>query len=186
MAINYPTSADTFTTKIDNVNDVMAVDVNDVQDAVEILEKRVGITGDEAIVATTKMLIYANTAPANWTIDAALDDKLVFVTKGSVAGGQTGGGVHSTGSWTQPNHSHSHKWYDYITGANHKDGAGTNITTNTENGGSVGITGAGGSATYITSDFYTDTNTAEGASDNTWRPAAYCFIICTKDAYPTS
>ena len=93
MAINYPTSADTFTTKVDNVNDVMAVDVNDVQDAVEILEKRVGITGDEAIVATTKMLIYANTAPANWTIDAALDDKLVFVTKGSVAGGQTGGGI---------------------------------------------------------------------------------------------
>jgi len=179
MAINYPTSADTFTTKVDNVNDVMAVDVNDVQDAVEILEKRVGITGDEAIVATTKMLIYANVAPANWTIDATLDDKLVFVTKGSGAGGQTGGGAHSTGTWTQPDHTlitaetpaHVHSVSGYI--AAHGGGAyikwGVDSTTNptSANTSSVGSDGAHNHGTA-------------------WRPAAYCFIVCAKDAYPLS
>ena len=48
----------------------------------------------------TKMLFYADTAPTGWTLDNTLNDKLIFVTQGSVAGGQTGGGAHSTGSWT--------------------------------------------------------------------------------------
>jgi hypothetical protein len=60
-----------------------------------------------SIPAATKMLFYADTAPAGWTIDNTLDDKLVYVTKGSAAGGQTGGAAHSAGTWTQPNHTHT-------------------------------------------------------------------------------
>jgi len=81
------------------------------------------------LVAGVKMIFYADTAPTGWTLLNTLDDKLLYITKGSSAGGQTGGGVHSTGSWTisgltvdshthtGPSHthtgpSHNHKWYE--------------------------------------------------------------------------
>jgi len=50
--------------------------------------------------ATTPMAFYLDAAPTLWTINNTLDDKLLFVTKGSVAGGETGGGTHATGTWT--------------------------------------------------------------------------------------
>jgi len=59
------------------------------------------------IPAGTKMVFYQDVAPTGWTIANTLDDKVLFVTKGSAAGGQTGGGAHSTGTWTQPNHTHT-------------------------------------------------------------------------------
>lgn len=43
MAINYPTSLDNFTGKQDNVDDVQAVDMNNVQDACMALEAKVGV-----------------------------------------------------------------------------------------------------------------------------------------------
>lgn len=55
----------------------------------------------------TKMLFYQDTAPTGWTIQNTLNDKVVYITKGSSAGGQTGGAEHSTGTWTQPNHNHT-------------------------------------------------------------------------------
>jgi len=45
VATNFPTSLDTYTTKTDNVDDVMASHINDLQDAVEALEAKVGIDG---------------------------------------------------------------------------------------------------------------------------------------------
>jgi hypothetical protein len=59
------------------------------------------------IPAETKMVFYQDVAPTGWTIDNTLDDKVLFVTKGSAAGGQVGGGAHSTGTWTHPNHTHT-------------------------------------------------------------------------------
>lgn len=41
----YPTDLDNFTPKVDNVDDVNAVDVNELQTAIESLETKVGITG---------------------------------------------------------------------------------------------------------------------------------------------
>lgn len=43
MATNFPTSLDTYTDKTDNVDDVMAADINDPHDAIETLEAKVGI-----------------------------------------------------------------------------------------------------------------------------------------------
>jgi len=63
MAINYPTGIDTFTTKVDNTNDVMAVDINDVQDAAEALEIKVGINGS-AVAASIDYLL-KSTSSAN-------------------------------------------------------------------------------------------------------------------------
>jgi hypothetical protein len=133
----------------------------------------------------TKMLFYQDTAPTGWTIDNTLNDKLVFITKGSAAGGQTGGGAHSTGSWTisgltGPSHTH--------TGPSHthsvpRDGWGEQLNTvggrlrtgnvdeatgdNTTGAGGTGETGAAGTGTV--------------SSNATWRPAAYNCIICSRD-----
>jgi len=45
MATNFPTSLDSYDTKVDSVTDVVAADINDPQDAIEALEAKVGIDG---------------------------------------------------------------------------------------------------------------------------------------------
>jgi len=140
--------------------------------------KVLAILGEDIIPSGTKMLFYQDTAPTGWTIQNTLDDKLIYVTKGSAAGGQVGGAAHTTGSWTisgiaanshvltiaeMPAHDHfipsqgvgvNAHWYTGLSG----DGDGT-----------TGITGGGGGHTH------TATHTPG------WRPAAYCMIICSKN-----
>jgi hypothetical protein len=131
----------------------------------------------------TKMVFYQDTAPAGWTIANTLDDKLIYVTKGSVAGGQTGGGVHTTGSWTIngfdanvgshilttaeiPSHTHTYHpcaWFFGISGGSEYINSGG--TT-----GNTGATGGGGGHVHTMA-----------AHDGTWRPEAYCMIICSKN-----
>ena len=120
----------------------------------------------------TKMLFYQNTAPVGWTIQNTLDDKVVYITKGSVAGGQTGGGVHSTGSWTisglsGPSHTHD------INESGELDG-----TALSGGGGNYDIPHYGAAAQpWLTTAGGTEAVTSTG----TWRPAAYCCIIASKD-----
>lgn len=262
----FPTGLDSITDKVDSVDEVVANDINGVYDCIEHIEAKIGIDGSAVTssldyllknsssvdpghkhsstwgAAGTKMVFYQDTAPSGWTIDTTLDDKLLFITKGSGAGGQTGGGAHSSGTWTQPTHTHtgpshthtgpshthsgpshthtveahthttgdhaittnempSHRHsgltidlgfgvpggtgYSFPSGytgydgggAVHNHGAtGSDGDCNTGSGG-TGDTGAGG--TGATGASGTD---ATGASStvNTWRPAAYCAIICTK------
>uniref|UniRef100_A0A6M3KDT2 Uncharacterized protein n=1 Tax=viral metagenome TaxID=1070528 RepID=A0A6M3KDT2_9ZZZZ len=187
------------------------------------------------IPAGTKMLFYANTAPTGWTLDNTLDDKLVFVTKGSVAGGQIGGGVHSTGTWTQPNHTHTgpshthtgpshthtgpshqhahaaftltanempahtHLVNHYPTGTGTTAGpggtddrsgapstswgtlsSGSGAAHTHPNAAAAGTGATGADGTGATGADGTGA-TAGGATANTWRPAAYAMIICSKN-----
>lgn len=148
----------------------------------------------------TKMLFYQDTAPSGWTIQDTLDDKLVFITKGSAAGGQTGGTAHSSGSWTISGLSastsvasggdHYHlsplPYYDTSDGCAPK---GSNAPWGTGSGPSATyIDKTGGidvsSSTYkktSTDGAHTHTATTSISSDATWRPACYCCIICAKD-----
>jgi hypothetical protein len=131
------------------------------------------------------MVFYQDTAPTGWTIENTLDDKLLFITKGSAAGGQTGGGAHSTGTWALsgidggshilttaeiPAHQHSmivgFRW------------GGSNVSY-------PGIYDSGGTGATTG---YTNTDGGSGeahkhkmAAADTWRPAAYCAIIASKD-----
>lgn len=138
-----------------------------------------------AFPSGTKMVFYQDTAPAGWTLDTTLNDKLLFITKGSGAGGQTGGGVHSTGSWTItgmnadshvlttaeiPPHIHSmtigFRWGGFSVeypGIYDTGGTGSSIGYTNSSGGS------GGGHTH------TCTHTPG------WRPAAYCAIIASKN-----
>lgn len=140
-----------------------------------------------AIPSGTKMLFYQDSAPTGWTIQNTLDDKLVFISKGSVAGGEVGGGAHSTGTWTQPVHAHSvaTHWHHAPVG---KDG--TNLTWNSTppfgTSGSFSYNrrtdySASGTGSYMKTSTDGATATGDNATSNTYRPASYVCIICTKD-----
>jgi hypothetical protein len=47
-----------------------------------------------------KILFDKDTAVTGYSLVTTVDDRLVFITKGSAAGGQTGGANHSSGTWT--------------------------------------------------------------------------------------
>lgn len=72
-------------------------------------------------VPTGEIIVFEkDTAVSGFTLKTDKDDFLMFITKGSGAGGETGGSDHSTGTWTQPDHtltvaetglpSHSHTY----------------------------------------------------------------------------
>ena len=146
----------------------------------------------------TKAIFYKDIAPTGWTIQNTLNDKLLFITKGSAAGGQVGGGAHSAGSWVisgivggdhalieseLPSHKHR---------LSKNTSSGTNLsaeqyivrfgdyssgddyrlagTNNAPDLGYVGPTGGGAAHNH-------------GNSGHTglWRPAAYCAIIAQKN-----
>jgi len=141
-----------------------------------------GEMNDSPIATGDVMLFYADTAPTGWTIQNTLDDKTIMVTKGSAAGGQTGGGAHATGTWT----------ISGITGGSHALTI-AELAAHTHSGlekwdGTGGVVGFGGSyynrrTGKLTTSTGSDTAHSHGASAHagTWRPAAYCFIMCKKD-----
>lgn len=138
------------------------------------------------IPANTVMLFYADTAPTGWTIDDTVDDKAVMVTCGSANGGETGGGAHANGTWTMPlvaNHIHE-AIRGNATSLTVKgfttDGVNTaNIITGTA---AALETGAGQTRfNFVTANGYTANPYGGATNSNTWRPAAYCFIMCSKD-----
>jgi hypothetical protein len=145
--------------------------------------------GTPSIPAGSKVAFYQDTAPTGWTIINTLDDKLVYITKGHAAGGQYGGTVHITGSWTIsgfdanvgnhtlnsaeiPAHSHSLGIYSagvedtgpiyILSSVMGQSPSGSPLTTASDGG-------SGGAHTH-----------QMAAHNGSWRPAAYCFIICQK------
>ena len=131
-----------------------------------------------------KIVLYEDVAPTGWTIQNALDDKLLFITKGSAAAGQTGGGAHSAGSWTitgiaannhaltvaqTPAHTHT-------TGARLGDYYGTNSTIQ------CGANPAGAYKTTTSSSIGSGNSHNHTATHTPgWRPAAYCCIVVAKN-----
>jgi len=189
MAINFPTSLDSLATAVDNTTDVMAADINDVRRICEALEAKVGIAS--SAVDTTldykvnnffvenvrKLLFYENTTPTGWTIENTLDDKVVFITKGSVAGGLAGGIAHATGTWTQPNHTHSVPTL-YLNKAGAVGYAVSNTVFTADGTWNMFTSTGGGGGTCYQVNAYTDAGTSgNGATANTWRPASYNCII---------
>jgi len=52
------------------------------------------------------ILFEADTAIVGYSLLVDQDDMVAYITKGSVAGGETGGSLKTGGTWTQPVHSH--------------------------------------------------------------------------------
>jgi len=115
MATAYPAAIDSFVAKQDNVDDVEAVNINDLQEAIEALETKVGVTTSAVtasldykvnnfLVTGRQLYLYENTAPTGWSI-IAVTDKVLAVKGGSNAYNANGG--TTAGTWTQPTHTHA-------------------------------------------------------------------------------
>lgn len=50
MATNFPGAVDTYTVKVDNVSDVLAADINNVQDAIVAIQNRIGANASGAVI----------------------------------------------------------------------------------------------------------------------------------------
>jgi hypothetical protein len=122
MATNFPTSLDTWPTITDNTTRIDASYINNIQDAVEALEAKVGIVDDPTDTMEykitgfwnyspkTTIYLYNNTAPTNWTIVEGVGDSVLAAKGGSTY--TTGGSKQ--GSWTITgisSDSHNHPWY---------------------------------------------------------------------------
>lgn len=58
-------------------------------------------------VPSTKTVIFEkDTAVTGYTLETGHDDGVLYITKGSAAGGETGGTNYTGGTWTQPDHDH--------------------------------------------------------------------------------
>jgi hypothetical protein len=60
----------------------------------------------QSVPSGKTVLFEKNTAVTGYTLQTDLDDYLVYITKGSAAGGDTGGATTSGSTWTQPSHDH--------------------------------------------------------------------------------
>ena len=143
----------------------------------------------EPFPSGTKMLFYQDTAPSGWTL-LATNDKLAYITKGSAAGGETGGIAHPTGTWTQPDHTHTtaHRHNSEGDEAGFMPHSGWDSTFEMVAGYlTVDYTLGGGIIPRASKDrpftmaYCSAISSGGGATANTWRPASYCFIVAKKD-----
>lgn len=69
-----------------------------------------------------QILFYSDTAVTGYSLVTSIDDEVVYITKGSAAGGETGGAFYTGSTWTQPGHaitedempSHNHDIQGYV------------------------------------------------------------------------
>lgn len=136
-----------------------------------------------AIPAGEIILFDKDTAAIGYTLKTDVDDGLVYVTKGSAGGGDTGGGSKTGGTWTQPSHTHTGPSHTH-TGPSHTHTFTSSVPSN--------ILGAAGGGNNVGDSFHTHSGTtaasgtgatgaggtgATGASAtvNTWRPTGRNF-----------
>lgn len=74
MSTSYPTAIDSYTTLVDNVDDVLAAHVNDKGDAIEALEAKVGVDSSAVATSFDYFLKHASGAYRTHTHDGTSDD----------------------------------------------------------------------------------------------------------------
>lgn len=150
---------------------------------IQILDFTTERSGVDNDVPSGEIILFEkDTAVTGYTLQTDKDDMAVYITKGSGAGGESGGTDKTGGTWTQPDHthtgpshthtgpSHRHQWFDYQATAtvNNRsyNSSGTLIDlTNSSTTGS-GLTLQCTSRTaddHLSQDFYTS-NSGTGAT----------------------
>lgn len=66
MSTNFPTGLDSYSVKVDNVDDVLAQHVNDLQDAIEAIEAKVGVDGSTVSSSHDYKLRHLPAQEQNW------------------------------------------------------------------------------------------------------------------------
>ena len=181
MAVTFPTTLDSFTDR--SSGDTISEDhMNDVQDAIELLEAKVGINtslvdtsldykvNNFFVESTTKIFFSQATPPTGWTIDTSSKDN-VLATKAdsgtySVVGankgsftytGMTNGNVGAEAAHTHTGPSHIHQWYDYNAGGTDTSWQSIGTIIQIASGGAnMGIAAA--AEATVTGDYYTNTS----------------------------
>jgi hypothetical protein len=147
-----------------------------------------------SVPAGETILFEDDTAVTGYTLETAFDDGVLYITKGSAAGGETAGTNKSGGTWTQTTHDHGgYTGYHTLTVAempSHRHGPavpGSQFITSIGAGGSVR---GGDNYTLIPYTGYTGGSTGHrhtlGSIDgdgtpNTWRPYGRNFTRQTKN-----
>ncbi|MBW1996367.1 MAG: hypothetical protein JRJ29_00240 [Deltaproteobacteria bacterium] len=198
MSTNFPTSLDSFSTKTDNVDYVQAAHINDLQDAVEALEAKVGIDSSSVdtsidykvnnfFVENTRVVyLYENTAPTGWSTTGLPTDRVLAVKGGTHDYNVNGG--NEAGSWqvdglSTGNDSHKHQWYEYAGPSDADetwDSSGTQVAIDKSAKNPKGILVSGDTEGKLNFDAYTSTETHNHSvsSDSSWRPYAAVGILC--------
>jgi len=145
-----------------------------------------------SVPAGETILFEDNTAVTGYTLETDHDDGTVYITKGSVAGGETGGTNKSGGTWTQSTHNHGgNTGYHTLTVAempSHRHGAAAgNFITSQGSGGTV--RGGDNYAWVYHTDYaggssghrHTLGSIDGDATANTWRPYGRNFTRQTKN-----
>lgn len=124
----------------------------------------------------TEAVFYQDTAPTGWTIDNTINDELLFVTKGSGAGGAAGGATLAGGTWTisgltKDAHTHTGPSHTH-TGPSHTHGIGSYAFPNHSHGEGADSGSLLAGATLYTTGTSTDTDggaaiTGTSAADGT-------------------
>ena len=109
------------------------------------------------------ILFEKNTAVTGYTLQTDKDDMVVYITKGSAAGGATGATDKSGGTWNQPNHTH--------TGPSHTHSyvvwRGGYSTAGAASNGYLCLVYTGGSTPYYQSGANRSGTTGSGGNGNT-------------------
>jgi hypothetical protein len=133
--------------------------------------------------------------------ESLIDDGLVYITKGSGAGGETGGTLKSGSTWSQPGHTHTGPSHTHSIGTHTHTFSGTSTTSANDlasnfgvpdeygkyvaaashthvvsgtTGGGTGTTGADGTGTTGAGG---TGNTGSSTTVNTWRPKGHNFTV---------
>jgi len=190
MATNFPSGLDSYTDKTDNTDTIYASHINNLQDAIEALEAKVGIDSSSVttsldykvnnfFVSGRKLWLYENTAPTGWTI-VSVTDKVLAVKGGSGDYNINGGNTSSGTAWCAP---HIHQWY--INYDSSSDDASYDLNgianpisgTDNKDSGKYGIGAESGEANALHSDYYTSDISSSSSS---YRPPAAVGIIVEK------
>lgn len=124
----------------------------------------------------TQLFFFTDTAVAGYTlINDAWDDMLIYTSKGSANGGQTGGTSYPGSTWTQPWHAHTVSRDGWGNTGGGPPGPGTAITAGRM------LVGSGGVEVYETLESIRGAGNYQTASlassSNTWRPSG---IVTTR------
>lgn len=124
------------------------------------------------------ILFESDTAVTGYSLLTNVDDGVVYITKGSAAGGENGATAKTGGTWTQPNHNHTLGSHTHTLGSHtHTTGDHTLTVAEMPSHTHDAMDGAGGNNTNSITQG--GGNFSGQDSQNTWRSSSIYDLIRT-------
>lgn len=152
--------------------------------------------GLSSVPTGQSILFYTNDTVLGYTLETLIaDDDVVYITKGTAAGGQAGGQPKPGSTWTQDHlHSvsgvsgwHNHQWYDEGGGRNTWMANGVTEQGFTHDSSGTGVVIEANDDEAFNKDGWTKrtnvtlTGSVGPPTPNTWRPKGHNFTLQTKN-----